>query len=58
MRKNRKVKQPGKLCWAAKRSYGPKVRFCNTLCIMIKVDQLNAIYGNNPNISYGYGKDK
>jgi len=25
---------------------------------MIKVDQLNAIFGNNPNISYGYGKDK
>jgi hypothetical protein len=28
------------------------------LCIMIKVDQLNAIFGNNPNISYGHGKDK
>ena len=53
-----KFKQPGRLCRAAKRTCGPKVRFCNTLCIMIKVDQLNAIYGNNPNISYGHGKDK
>ena len=53
-----KFKQPGRLCRAAKRTCGPKVRFCNTPCIMIKVDQLNAIFGNNPNISYGHGKDK
>jgi len=56
--KNKKVKLTGRLCRAAKRSCGPKVRFCNTLCIMIKVDQLNAIFSNNPNISYSYGKDK
>ncbi len=56
--KKRSIKLPGKLCWAAKRTCGPKVRLCNTLCIMIKVDQLNAIFGNNPNISYGHGKDK
>ena len=52
------IMQPGRLCRAAKRTCGPKVRFCNTLCIMIKVDQLNAIFSNNPNISYSYGKDK
>jgi len=57
MRK-RNIKLPGKQCWAAKKPCGPKVRIGNTLCIMIKVDQLNAIFGNNPNISYGYGKDK
>ena len=54
----KKLKLPGKQCWAAMRSCGPKVRIGNTLCIMIKVDQLNAIFGNNPNISYGHGKDK
>ena len=57
MRK-RNIKLPGKQCWAAKKPCGPKVRIGNTLCITIKVDQLNAIFGNNPNISYGYGKDK
>ena len=56
--KKKRIKLPGKLCWAAKKTCGPKVRLCNTLCIMIKVDQLNAIFGNNPNISYGHGKDK
>ena len=35
----RKCKLPGKQCWAAMRSCGPKVRIGNTLCIMIKVDK-------------------
>ena len=35
--KKAKFKQPGRLCRAAKRTCGPKVRFCNTLCIMIRI---------------------
>ena len=42
MRKNNKL-QPGRQCWAAKRECGPRA-----LCIIIKVEQLNAVLGNNP----------
>ena len=37
MRKNRKVKQPGKLCWAAKRSCGPK-EYVNRLMPVVAPD--------------------
>ena len=42
MKKKNKL-LPGRQCWAAKRERGPK-----PLCIIIKVEQLNAVFGNNP----------
>ena len=39
----KKYVQPGRQCWAAKRECGPRA-----LCIIIKVEQLNAVLGNNP----------
>ena len=41
--KQKKNMQPGRQCRAAKRECGPRA-----LCIIISVDQLNAILGNNP----------
>lgn len=41
--KKKKYMLPGRQCWAAKRECGPQA-----LCIIIKVEQLNAILGNNP----------
>ena len=41
----KKIKKllPGRQCWAARRECGPRA-----LCIIIKVEQLNAVFGNNP----------
>ena len=41
--KKKKYMLPGRQRWAAKRERGPK-----PLYIIIKVEQLNAILGNNP----------
>ena len=41
--KKKKYMLPGRQFWAAKRECGPRA-----LCIIIKVEQLNAILGNNP----------
>ena len=41
--KKRKYMLPGRQCRAAKRERGPRA-----LCIIVKVEQLNAILGSNP----------
>lgn len=52
--KKKNIMLPGRQCRAAKRERGPIA-----LCIIIKVEQLNAILGNNPVIhkSHSYGNE-
>lgn len=41
--KKKKYMLPGRQRWAAKKVCGPRA-----MCVIIKVEQLNAILGNNP----------